>query len=95
MLASWADTFPPDTPARRARLAGPLLATALADLPARDRDVVVLIAWEQLTYEETARALDIPVGTVRSRLNRARAGLRTALAGTGRHETFEEILSNE
>jgi RNA polymerase sigma factor (sigma-70 family) len=72
-----------------------VLAAALADLPARDRDVVVLIAWEQLTYEESARALDIPVGTVRSRLNRARAGLRTALAGTGRHETFEEILSNE
>ena len=51
--------------------------------------------WEQLTYQETAQALGIPVGTVRSRLNRARARLRPALAGTGRTETFEEILSND
>ena len=57
--------------------------------------MVVLIAWEQLTYEEAARALGIPVGTVRSRLNRARARLRRALAETGSAETFEEILSNE
>ena len=74
---------------------GALLGAALADLSAGDRDVVVLIAWEQLTYEETARALGIPVGTVRSRLNRARARLRRVLAGTSRTETFEEILSNE
>jgi RNA polymerase sigma factor (sigma-70 family) len=72
-----------------------LLAAALAGLAGGDRDVVVLIAWEQLTYEETARALAIPVGTVRSRLNRARASLRRALAGTDRSATFEEILSNE
>jgi RNA polymerase sigma factor (sigma-70 family) len=72
-----------------------LLAAALAGLAGGDRDVVVLIAWEQLTYEETARALAIPVGTVRSRLNRARASLRHALAGTDRSDTFEEILSNE
>lgn len=72
-----------------------LLAAALAGLPPGDRDVVLLIAWEQLTYAETAQALGIPVGTVRSRLNRARARLRPALAGTGRTETFEEILSND
>lgn len=72
-----------------------LLAGALAGLPPGDRDVVLLIAWEQLTYQETAQALGIPVGTVRSRLNRARARLRPALAGTGRTETFEEILSND
>jgi RNA polymerase sigma factor (sigma-70 family) len=72
-----------------------LLAAALAGLADGDRDVIVLIAWEQLTYDETARALNIPVGTVRSRLNRARTRLRPALAGTGHLETFEEILSNE
>jgi RNA polymerase sigma factor (sigma-70 family) len=72
-----------------------LLAAALSGLADGDRDVVVLIAWEQLTYEETARALDIPVGTVRSRLNRARAQLRRALSETDRDETFEEILTNE
>jgi RNA polymerase sigma factor (sigma-70 family) len=78
-----------------ARSVHDLLAAALAELSAGDRDVVVLIGWEQLTYEETARALEIPVGTVRSRLNRARARLRAALAGTGRSETFKEILSND
>jgi RNA polymerase sigma factor (sigma-70 family) len=72
-----------------------LLAGALAGLAPGDRDVVLLIAWEQLTYQETAHALGIPVGTVRSRLNRARARLRPALAGTGQTETFEEILSND
>jgi DNA-directed RNA polymerase specialized sigma24 family protein len=53
-----------------------------------------LIAWEQLSYTETARALAIPVGTVRSRLNRARARLRATLAA-GPTDTFEEILANE
>lgn len=56
---------------------------ALAQLPAGDRDVVVLVAWEELTYEEVAAALDIPLGTVRSRLNRARRTLRELLADFG------------
>ena len=59
------------------------LLAALARLPAGDRDVVVLVAWEELGYEEVAVALDIPVGTVRSRLNRARTRLRELLAETG------------
>jgi RNA polymerase sigma factor (sigma-70 family) len=78
-----------------ARAVRGLLAAALAALPDRDRDVLVLIAWEQLTYDETARALDIPVGTVRSRLSRARARLRDALAASGPSDTIKEILSNE
>jgi RNA polymerase sigma factor (sigma-70 family) len=48
-----------------------LLAAALAELSAADRDVLVLIAWEQLSYEEAARAIGVPVGTIRSRLHRA------------------------
>ena len=71
-----------------------LLADALAGLSDGDRDVVVLIAWEQLSYEETAHALGIPVGTVRSRLNRARTKLRRTLAGAGRGETLREILND-
>jgi RNA polymerase sigma factor (sigma-70 family) len=59
------------------------LLAALAELPAGDRDVLVLVAWEELTYEEVATALDIPVGTVRSRLNRARARLRELLPDVG------------
>ena len=45
-----------------------LLAVALAELAERDRDVLLLIAWEGLAYDEVAAALGIPVGTVRSRL---------------------------
>ena len=70
------------------------LAAALAALADGDRDVLVLIAWEQLSYTETARALAIPVGTVRSRLNRARARLRATLAD-GPTDPFEESLANE
>jgi len=42
--------------------------------------VLLLVAWEDLTYDEVARALAIPVGTVRSRLHRARTRLRQLLA---------------
>jgi RNA polymerase sigma factor (sigma-70 family) len=59
-------------------LRGPL-AAALAGLKDRDRDVLLLFAWAQLTYEEIADVLDVPVGTVRSRLNRARRQTRAAL----------------
>jgi len=66
-----------------ATMARDRLLQALAELPAADRDVVVLIAWEDLSYEEVATALDIPVGTVRSRLNRARRRLRELLPEIG------------
>jgi RNA polymerase sigma-70 factor (ECF subfamily) len=43
--------------------------------------VLLLVAWADPTYQEVAAALDIPVGTVRSRLNRARRVVRAALGG--------------
>ncbi len=52
---------------------------AVSGLPARYREVVALCELEELSYEDAARALDCPVGTVRSRLNRARALLKTKL----------------
>ncbi|MGY0487253.1 RNA polymerase sigma factor [Streptomyces sp. WG-D5] len=55
------------------------LADALASLSAADRHVLLLVAWADLTYQEVAEALGIPVGTVRSRLNRARRKVRAAL----------------
>ncbi|SEG67721.1 RNA polymerase sigma-70 factor, ECF subfamily [Actinacidiphila yanglinensis] len=58
------------------------LAGALAKLPARYRDVLLVVAWGDLNYAEAAEALGIPVGTVRSRLNRARGRLRDALGGS-------------
>jgi RNA polymerase sigma factor (sigma-70 family) len=68
-------------------LRGPL-ASALAGLKARDRDVLLLFAWGQLSYEEIAAVLGVPLGTVRSRLNRARRQTRAAL---GPVIPFEEI----
>ncbi|MGW5669976.1 RNA polymerase sigma factor [Micromonospora sp. NPDC003776] len=56
------------------------LAAALAGLKPRDRDALLLLAWAQLSYVEIAAALDIPLGTVRSRINRARRLTRTALS---------------
>lgn len=57
----------------------PVLANALLCLSEGDRHVVLLFAWAQLTYEEIAQALELPIGTVRSRLSRARATLRGSL----------------
>jgi RNA polymerase sigma-70 factor (ECF subfamily) len=57
------------------------LIKALAGLSAGEREVLLLIACADLTYEETAAALGIPLGTVRSRLNRARKRVREALGG--------------
>jgi RNA polymerase sigma factor (sigma-70 family) len=58
---------------------------SLGKLPKREQDVVALCAWADLSYEEAAAALGIPVGTVRSRLSRARAQLRE-LGDEGGHE---------
>ena len=55
------------------------LAAALARLPAVHRDALLLVALGDLSYEEAAVALGVPVGTVRSRLSRARGKLRQAL----------------
>jgi RNA polymerase sigma factor (sigma-70 family) len=65
------------------------LAAALAALSPGDRDVLLLVAWGQLSYDEVAAALKIPPGTVASRLNRARRKVRKALGGldpTGKNE---------
>ncbi|MFI7462972.1 RNA polymerase sigma factor [Nonomuraea sp. NPDC049646] len=65
------------------------LASALAALKQRDRDVVLLVALGGLSHAEVAAALDIPYGTVASRLNRARRQLRKAL---GAANPFKEDL---
>ena len=55
------------------------LAAAVRQLPPGYRDVVVLCELEERSYEETARLMSCPVGTVRSRLHRARARLSARL----------------
>jgi RNA polymerase sigma factor (sigma-70 family) len=59
------------------------LERALAALPAAQREVLLLVALEDLSYEETARVLGIPIGTVMSRLARAREKVRTLMQGKG------------
>lgn len=55
------------------------------ELPEAQRDVLLLWAWEQLSYDEIAAVLGVPTGTVRSRLNRARSALSDLDEGTGLH----------
>src|SRR5438270_8281918 len=62
----------------------PEVADAVARLPEGERDALILFAWEDLGYEEIAAALDVPVGTVRSRLNRARRKMRELQSPSGR-----------
>lgn len=57
------------------------LDLALRRLPDEQREVVLLVGLEELSYEETARALGIPIGTVMSRLSRARERLRRLMGG--------------
>ena len=59
------------------------LDRAVAALPEAQRQVLLLVALEELSYEETARVLEIPIGTVMSRLARAREKLRLLMQGKG------------
>ncbi|OFZ88587.1 MAG: RNA polymerase subunit sigma-24 [Betaproteobacteria bacterium RBG_16_64_18] len=54
---------------------------ALRALPDEQREVLILVAIEEMTYDEVSRALAIPIGTVMSRLSRARERMRRLIAG--------------
>lgn len=70
-----------------AALVFPALLRALSGLEPRDRDAFLLFALADLSYDEVAKALDIPIGTVRSRISRARRLVRE------RVPSFEAIMS--
>jgi RNA polymerase sigma-70 factor (ECF subfamily) len=66
-------------PSQQARLQLRDLDRALAKLPAEQRDVILLAGIDGLSYEEMAAIMEVPVGTVRSRLSRGRDALRTMM----------------
>jgi RNA polymerase sigma factor (sigma-70 family) len=65
----------------------PRLAALLAGLDPDQRDVLLLYAWGELSYDEIAGSLGIAIGTVRSRLARARGQLKRGLSGGADHQT--------
>jgi RNA polymerase sigma-70 factor (ECF subfamily) len=73
-LAAYARAAKHERPGAAPDVDGAMMA-AVARLPRRQREVLLLAAWADLTYAEVARALDLPIGTVRSRLARARSRL--------------------
>ena len=69
----------------------PELVGELLRLPAADRDTLLLVVWGELSYAEAATALSVPVGTIRSRIARARQRLGAAI---GRPADPEESIVN-
>jgi RNA polymerase sigma factor (sigma-70 family) len=59
---------------------GPRLATVLAALPQQDRELLLLVAWAELSYAEAATALGTTVSAVKSRLHRVRVRMRQQLS---------------
>jgi RNA polymerase sigma factor (sigma-70 family) len=68
-----------DAPADWARM-----RAALMTLSDTDRELLLLVTWDELSYEDAAAVLDLPIGTVRSKLHRAKARLRELLEPSGR-----------
>ncbi|GGS82232.1 SigE family RNA polymerase sigma factor [Nonomuraea spiralis] len=82
---------PPDTPARSTDTdLRHVLMEAMRALPPRQRAVIVLRYWEDLSETQTAEVLGCSLGTVKSQASKAMAKLRTALG----HETMEGVIRN-
>jgi RNA polymerase sigma factor (sigma-70 family) len=65
-----------------------LVRRALAELPPSHREVLILRELEGMSYKEISETMDMPAGTVMSRLSRARDGLRQSLANLGHESAF-------
>lgn len=70
-------------------------AAAIADLDSSQRDPLLLHTWAGLGYEEIAVTLDVPVGTVRSRLWRARQSVRARISGCPAKPTCRVPMTEE
>ena len=78
------DENTPDLPTRATQSDGLEirdLDTALRQLPTQQREILLLVVLEEMTYDEVATTLRIPLGTVMSRLSRAREKLRASMEG--------------
>ncbi len=79
----------------RAAQAGALLSRdlqrGLQRLPAEQLEVLLLVVLEDMSYQEVATTLGVPIGTVMSRLSRARDKLRTAMEGTPSAERLQVV----
>ncbi len=71
----------PVSAAQESALQGRDLERAIAQLPIEQREVLLLVALEDMSYDEVARTVGIPIGTVMSRLSRAREKLRAWMDG--------------
>jgi len=68
------------------------LDAAIRRLPPEQREVLLLVALEEMSYEEAADTLGVPIGTVMSRLSRAREKLRAMLSGLPANGTQLKIV---
>jgi RNA polymerase sigma-70 factor (ECF subfamily) len=66
------------------------LVDVVNELPDVERDTLLLYAWEELSYADIATVLGVPIGTVRSRLNRVRSRLR-ATENVGARQRLEDL----
>ena len=73
----------PVAPTQSERLEVMDLQAALEQLPLEQKEIVLLVALEDMAYADVAKTLDIPIGTVMSRLSRGRERLRVLMAGRG------------
>ncbi|HSH06832.1 MAG TPA: sigma-70 family RNA polymerase sigma factor [Burkholderiales bacterium] len=67
------------------------LQRGLQRLPAEQLEVLLLVVLEDMSYQEVATTLGVPIGTVMSRLSRARDKLRTAMEGTPSAERLQVV----
>lgn len=90
-MADWTDDRGVK-PSQEKRIEVRNVGEALTALPDEQRAVVLLVGLEELSYQEVAKVLDIPIGTVMSRLSRGRARLRQAMTeeGGGQQEAVTE-----
>lgn len=72
-----------------------LLVSALGKLSHRDREALFLFVWADLSYEEIGVALNVPIGTVRSRIARARRVLRERLGSAASEEPIVHVCPSQ